>query len=168
MNIAGTPGAWAQAFYHVPVALYQLGLGGFERLLGMQFLMLTTRGRRSGLPRIVMLDLVGEDGDTYFAQSGWSDRTAWVKNLRANPEVVVQVGRQRHRAQAAELPAPEGADRLVTWFREHPIYTRTMFTLLGVSLPFGDEAALRTHCEANALVFAFRRLGPASDVSWAA
>jgi deazaflavin-dependent oxidoreductase (nitroreductase family) len=80
---------------------------------GMQALELTTVGRRSGLPRSVMLTVPLQEGDTYVvvASRGGDDKhPAWFLNLRDNPAVEVQlVGRPRVPMQAHVASAAERA-----------------------------------------------------------
>jgi deazaflavin-dependent oxidoreductase (nitroreductase family) len=71
----------------------------------MPTLLLHTTGRRSGQPRVNALVYLA-DGDRWVvvASKGGSDTApAWLHNLRAHPDVVVQVGRRRHPATAREL-----------------------------------------------------------------
>ena len=59
--------------------------------------MLTTTGRRSGQPRTNSL-VYARDGDDYLvvASKGGSDSPpAWLLNLMADPQVAIQVGRER-------------------------------------------------------------------------
>ena len=66
---------------------------------------LTTRGRRSGLPRPVAVGYVDEpDGSVLVAAGG---RAQWAVNLFAEPVVEVEVGERRFTAVAEPL---EGAD----------------------------------------------------------
>ncbi len=91
----------------VHVALYRL-LGG--RLVGRlgraPILVLTTTGRLSGRTRTTPL-IYQRDGESLvvIASSGGSpNHPAWWLNLRAHPEAVVEVGRERLEvlARAAE------------------------------------------------------------------
>jgi deazaflavin-dependent oxidoreductase (nitroreductase family) len=90
-------------------AIYQLSggrVGG--NLAGIRVLLLTTRGWRSGLPRVLPL-LYVEAGKDYVvvASNAGDDRDpAWWKNLQACPEASVQAGRERH-AVRARRAAPE-------------------------------------------------------------
>jgi deazaflavin-dependent oxidoreductase (nitroreductase family) len=71
---------------------------------GMTFLLLTTRGRKSGRPRTVPL-LYMEDGDRYVivgSNGGNATHPAWVHNLRADPHAEVQAGTKRLRMTARE------------------------------------------------------------------
>ena len=53
-------------------------------------LVLTTRGRMSGLPRHTMVSVAEVEGDNYIL-SGWGPRSQWVKNIEQDPLVTVQV-----------------------------------------------------------------------------
>jgi deazaflavin-dependent oxidoreductase (nitroreductase family) len=80
---------------------------------GTSILLLTTTGRRSGEPRTHPL-IYGRDGDDYLvvASKGGADQPpAWFVNLRANPEVEVQVLGERFRARAREA-TPEEKPRM--------------------------------------------------------
>lgn len=52
---------------------------------------LTTTGRRSGRPHRIEIWFAVEDGRVYLL-SGGRDRSDWVRNLRANPRVTVELG----------------------------------------------------------------------------
>lgn len=74
-----------------------------HRLIGVPCLLLRTTGRRSGATRTNAL-VYARDGDDYLvvASNGGADRPpAWLHNLRADPNVEIQVGRERRRATAA-------------------------------------------------------------------
>ncbi|HEX7745933.1 MAG TPA: nitroreductase family deazaflavin-dependent oxidoreductase [Micromonosporaceae bacterium] len=76
---------------------------------GVPTLLLTTRGRRSGVLRRTAL-IYGRDGDNYLvvASSGGSPRhPAWYLNLVADPEVEVQVLADTFRARARTATAEE-------------------------------------------------------------
>src|SRR5205814_3124058 len=63
--------------------------------IGVPTLLLRTRGRRSGATRTNAL-VYARDGDAYLvvASNGGADRApAWLHNLRANPQVEIQIGR---------------------------------------------------------------------------
>jgi len=57
----------------------------------VQYLYLTTTGRRTGLPREIEIWFTERDRRFYIiAEHG--DRANWVRNIRANPRVRVRVG----------------------------------------------------------------------------
>jgi F420H(2)-dependent quinone reductase len=68
-----------------------------HRMLGVPTLLLRTTGRRSGATRTNSL-VYARDGDEYLvvASNGGADRSpAWLHNLRADPDVEIQIGRNR-------------------------------------------------------------------------
>jgi deazaflavin-dependent oxidoreductase (nitroreductase family) len=86
-----------------------------HRMIGVPTLLLRTTGRRSGATRTNGL-VYARDGDDYLvvASNGGADRApAWLHNLRANPAVEVQVGRERTPGTARVLePTDPDYDRL--------------------------------------------------------
>jgi deazaflavin-dependent oxidoreductase (nitroreductase family) len=93
------------------------GLVG-HRLLGVPCLMLRTTGRKTGQTRTNSL-VYAKDGDRYLvvASKGGDPRPpAWLLNLRANPEVEVQIGRERSQATTAEI-GPGDPDYARLWKR---------------------------------------------------
>ena len=92
------------------------GRVGYQAI-GMPVLELVTIGRRSGASRAVMLTSPCRDGEAYVvvASRGGDDRhPAWFLNLEANPEVEVQLGRDRQKAQA-KVVAPSDPDYNRLW-----------------------------------------------------
>ncbi|MFN8523556.1 MAG: nitroreductase family deazaflavin-dependent oxidoreductase [Chloroflexota bacterium] len=60
-----------------------------DRLAEPQCLHLTTRGRRSGLPREIEIWFASHNGRWYLV-SELRERAQWVQNLRAEPRVQVR------------------------------------------------------------------------------
>jgi deazaflavin-dependent oxidoreductase (nitroreductase family) len=95
---------------HLHRALYRLSggrVGG--NLAGIRVLLLTTRGRRSGLPRsLPLLYVEAGTGWVVVASNAGDDRDpAWWRNLLACPEASVQVGRERHAVRARRATPEE-------------------------------------------------------------
>src|ERR1700738_4904575 len=94
----------------VPVLLYR---GPIADLLRSRCVMLlTTRGRRSGLARTGPVSFVPVD-DHFVVFSGWGIGSNWYQNLRANPEVTITVGRRRMRAMARLVEDPDRRHELM-------------------------------------------------------
>ncbi len=101
---------------HVHQAVYELTDGRLgHRLLGVPCLLLRTTGRRTGRTRTAAL-LYAVDGDDYLVVAslgGASHAPAWLHNVRARPQVGVQVGRERFPAVATVVEKGDGDyDRL--------------------------------------------------------
>jgi len=78
-------------------------------MIGVPTLLLRTTGRRSGATRTNGL-VYARDGDDYLvvASNGGADRPpAWLHNLRANPEVEIQIARERRKATARAVEPPD-------------------------------------------------------------
>ncbi len=98
---------------HVRVYRETAGARGY-RWRGATVLLLTTTGRKSGEPRTTPL-IHGVDGERWVivaSKGGAADHPAWFLNLRANPEITIQV-------QADEIPVvatvAEGEERARLW-----------------------------------------------------
>lgn len=80
---------------------------------GIQTLLLTTRGRKSGKLRRTAL-IYGQDGDNYMvvaSRGGASEHPAWYLNLVDDPMVDVQVADKKFKARA-HTASPEEKARL--------------------------------------------------------
>ena len=94
-------------------------IGG--RLPGQRFLLLTTKGRRTGLERVQPL-LYVPDGHRFVVvgSNGGDDRPpAWWLNLQAQASAEVQVDRGHHRVRARQAQGPE---RDALWARLEQSY----------------------------------------------
>ena len=83
-------------------------------------LRLTTRGRRSGEPRSVILGYV-EDGPNLvaMAMNGWgAAEPAWWLNLQAHPDAIVELAGGIRREVLGRAAEGEGRERLWQRFRE--------------------------------------------------
>jgi deazaflavin-dependent oxidoreductase (nitroreductase family) len=95
---------WVQRlFLKLPPLVYR---GPLAELLRWRCVMvLTTIGRRSGRPRSTGISFMPV-GERLIVFSGWGVSSNWYQNVRANPEVVVQVGRRRMRGTARLVEDP--------------------------------------------------------------
>ena len=104
-------------FWKIHPKLYRFSGGRLlGRLVGMEVLILNTRGRRSGRERSTCLTTFREGGAFVVIGSflGEPRDPGWVHNLRAQPEATVQTGREIRRVRAHEA---EGAERDRLWAR---------------------------------------------------
>ena len=116
INFRGLPTAfWRAAKF--PQIWYRLGLGP---VVGWLILLLTTTGRKSGLPRVTPLQYEEMDGMFYVA-SARGQQADWFRNIVANPHVEVQVKASRLRGLAEPITEPALiADFLELRLRRHP------------------------------------------------
>ena len=68
-------------------------------------MLLRTVGRRSGKTRLNALAFIRDDGRfiVVASNSGYDDDPGWLHNLRTNPDVEVQVGREHIAARATVI-----------------------------------------------------------------
>jgi F420H(2)-dependent quinone reductase len=101
---------FARLFIKAHVLLYQLSGGKLgSSMRGHPVIILSTRGRKSGSVRHVPVAPHVEGDDMYIIASlgGAPKNPGWYHNLKADPEVEVQLRDQRWKAKAIDLPEPE-------------------------------------------------------------
>jgi len=94
------------------------------RLAGLDMLLLTTTGRKSGEPRTQPLACFAEGDDWIVVASnnGQDKHPAWFLNLEANPDARIQIGREA-RAVRAHVAEGEERERLWPWLQKrNPAY----------------------------------------------
>jgi F420H(2)-dependent quinone reductase len=98
------------------VFLYRLTSGAIGgQMAGLQVLLLTTTGRKTGQRRTTPLGYFKQDGNfVLIASNAGADRNpAWFYNLKSNPQVAIQIG-NRQMAAHAEQADPEKRTQLWT------------------------------------------------------
>jgi deazaflavin-dependent oxidoreductase (nitroreductase family) len=88
---------------------------GMARKMGqMQQVLLTTIGRKTGLPHTVPLGAIREgDGWIVIASNGGADvNPSWWLNLEANPEVTLQVNDDVIKARMQQITNPADRERI--------------------------------------------------------
>jgi deazaflavin-dependent oxidoreductase (nitroreductase family) len=109
--------------------LYALGLGP---LVGRLVLLLTTTGRKSGLPRATALQYEEVNGAIYLGSSRGS-RADWFQNLVANPNVSIRVKSRRFSGKAEAVTDPVRiADFLELRLKRHPCMIGAMLKSEGL------------------------------------
>jgi deazaflavin-dependent oxidoreductase (nitroreductase family) len=106
---------------HVRRYLETDGEVGYRWRNGAPILLLTTTGRRSGEERVKPL-IFGEDDGRYVvvaSKGGAKHHPDWYLNLRADPDVHVQVKAERFPARARTA---EGEERARLWERMAEIW----------------------------------------------
>lgn len=99
----------------MPITLYRLGLGML--INAAPYMVLTTRGRKTGLPRHTALEY-RQHGSKYYLISAWGRRSHWVQNLLAHPEVTFQCGSRTYAGQARLVDDAGEANRASQLFRK--------------------------------------------------
>jgi deazaflavin-dependent oxidoreductase (nitroreductase family) len=106
-EIHDSPAGWVAS--HIRSYVETDGASGHEWRPGVPTLLLTTRGRKSGLRRRTAL-IYGRDGERYLVVAsvgGSPEHPAWYLNLVEHPGVEVQVGADKFTARARTAAAEE-------------------------------------------------------------
>jgi deazaflavin-dependent oxidoreductase (nitroreductase family) len=139
--------------FRLPIYLYRLNLGW---LLGHRFLMLVHQGRRSGLLRETVLEVILYDPDTSqsVVLSAWGKEADWYRNIGASPTLEVRTGGQRYVPEQRFLVPEENRALISEYGRRHPLAFRVFARAFGYPLD-GTEAARQEVARSLRLV-AFR------------
>jgi len=129
-----------------PIVLFRIGLDG---LLGGRFLLLTHRGRTTGLQRQVVLEVVEEDvpGGRIVVASGWGRKSDWFQNILKTPQVDVTHRRRHYPAMAELLSAEEGYLVISRYADRYPVAFRELGRMMIKDLPREKDAACRSISE---------------------
>jgi len=135
------PTGISRFFFRAPIWLYKMNLGW---LMGNRLLKLTHTGRVSGQPRQVVLEVVRHDAsnDTYYIAAAWGEKSDWVKNIRTNPQVKVQVSRRKFDMLAEQLTPDQGELTILDYSQRHSTTMMNLARYMGYQLD-GSEADFR-------------------------
>src|SRR5687768_8146383 len=110
------------------VGLYRLTKGGFGgRMAGLNVLLLTTTGRKSGKTRTTPLGYFEED-DSYViiaSNAGGETHPAWYHNLKSNPHVQIEIKDRKLEAEAEVVTSDKRRElwaRLVAMSPQYAAY----------------------------------------------
>jgi deazaflavin-dependent oxidoreductase (nitroreductase family) len=106
--------------------------------------LLTVRGRRSGLPRTFPVALM-QAGGRLLVQSPYGEPN-WVHNLRADPHAILVRGDRRDEVEAVELP-PEIAAPLIRDAVAPYMRRRLTAALARLFIPVSRDASIDEYVE---------------------
>ena len=118
------PHGLTRSIYRLPISLYRLGWGGILAWLPM--LVMTTKGRRSGAARHVMVEF-RRHGSKYYVFSAWGEQTDWYRNLLQHPRVTIQHGAHVFAADARPVQGNAEALRALYLFTRNSLLYERMF-----------------------------------------
>jgi deazaflavin-dependent oxidoreductase (nitroreductase family) len=109
--------------FKVPGWLYRKRLGW---ILGKRFLSVTHRGRKTGLSRQTVLEVIIYDPSTQesIVASAYGTSADWYRNLMAGPALEVRTGRHRYRPEQRFLDDQEAREMAARFCRLHPFEAR--------------------------------------------
>lgn len=108
------PNSPVRFLLRAPLIAFRLGLG--DMLNPLRLLVLTTRGRKSGIPRHAAVEY-RRHGSKVYLISAWGARPDWYQNLLVDPLVTIQLGREKVSALADKVSDPAEAARALHLFR---------------------------------------------------
>ncbi|MDF1499904.1 MAG: nitroreductase/quinone reductase family protein [Anaerolineales bacterium] len=124
-----------------PLFFYRLGLGA---LLGRKVMLLTTTGRKTGIPRTTPLQYERYRG-AYYVGSMRGASADWYKNLVADPNVSLQIGRKTIRGRAEPIEEPEKVFEFIRYrLDKNPVMIGAILRFDGLSSA-PDENELRDY-----------------------
>ena len=139
--------------FRLPIYLYRLNLGW---LFSHRFLLLIHRGRKSGLLRETVLEVILYDAATMesVVLSAWRGEADWYRNIEATPALEVRIGGQRYVPEQRFLSPAENHAVLADYRRRHPLAFRIFARAFGY--PLGGTEARRREFASSLRLVAFR------------
>lgn len=141
--------------FRLPVYLYSFGLG---RLLGYRFLLLVHRGRKSGLLKETMLEVVRYDPATCesVVLSGWGEKADWYRNIAASPALEIRTGGKRYVPEQRFLEPQENFATIMEYARLHPQTFRFLVRTFGFDYPLDGPVESKRRFAESLRMVAFR------------
>ena len=138
-------------------SLYAVGLGP---IVGKIILLLTTTGRKSGLPRVTPLQYECIDGD-YYLGAARGLHADWVRNIQADSRVSVRVKRLCFDGKAEIITeVSKIADFLEVRLQRHPLMVGMMMERMHHLSKKPTRQQLETLAQDEALVIIRRQNEP--------
>lgn len=132
------PKGFNRIIFRLPIGLYRWHLGW---MLGGRFLLVNHIGRKSGLPRKVVIEVVRHDKNehTIIVASGFGVKSQWYQNMQKTPDVTIQLGSKKYAAHAEFLSAEQGANEMVDYAHRHASAAHELAKLMGYRVDGTDE-----------------------------
>jgi deazaflavin-dependent oxidoreductase (nitroreductase family) len=100
-------------------------------LLGRSILLLTTTGRKTGKQRVTPLQFE-RDGDRLYVAAARGKKTDWIRNLQANPEALIRMGRDEFPVRVEVVDDPNRiADFLALRLKNRPRFVSRIMRFEG-------------------------------------
>lgn len=147
--------------FRAPILLYRMRLGW---LLGTRFLLIHHRGRRSGVTRQTVVEVVDSDvhHGSYVVVAAWGRKTDWYRNIVADPQVEIEVSTERVAAMARTVTRQEAELHLREFSRRHPTAFKELGSVLVGQRSQDPEETVRRFVQAMPVVEFTPRGAPAS------
>lgn len=161
MHAASTGGnhlnATLRRLFRAPAYLYRWRCGW---MLGHRFLLLIHIGRKSGLRRHTVLEVIEyrKQGPELIVMSGWGRNADWLRNIEAQPGPEVVVGSRRFIACYRFLDTEDAIRTVASYERRHRFMTPVVRAVLSklVGWKYDGSESARRRLVAQLPVIAFR------------
>ncbi len=139
------PGPLLRRLLRMPVWLFRARAGW---LLDRQVLLLTTIGRRSGLPRTTPVGYLHDPvADVYYLTAGWGGAVNWLANVCACPRVRINVRGRERGAEAASASREDALAVLTAYTERNPFARRMWSRWIGVAFDGTPESYERVRAQ---------------------
>jgi deazaflavin-dependent oxidoreductase (nitroreductase family) len=137
-RLAHRPNRLLRIVFRIPRWLYDVHLG---RIFGHRALLLTHRGRKSGLLHETALEVIRYEraNDTSVVISAWGERSDWFRNIQHSPALQIETGGHRYVPEQRLLTTDEAVRQLERYAVEHHIAAKILERVFGFQITAGDE-----------------------------
>lgn len=129
-----------RALFKSPILLYRLGLGW---LVGRLFMILTTTGRKSGLPRHTAIEYHRLHGRKYV-MNAYGMKSDWYRNVVADPRVTIQTADGVDHCRARRLTSDAELIEAYGFVESSPAFRR-LIQRLGFEMSRDEFLARKDH-----------------------
>jgi deazaflavin-dependent oxidoreductase (nitroreductase family) len=130
-------GRFIKKFYHLPIPMWRLGL---RRLYYRRVMILATYGNKTGQVRYTPLEYHKVSGRKYF-YSGWGDRSAWYRNIQANPYATIQSADGVEHVSVRRVTNPRELRQVFEYFQNN-LWLKLWLDWLGLKI-IPDSATIQ-------------------------
>ncbi len=105
--------------------------------MGEKFLLLEHTGRKTGSKRRAVLEVIRHDPTVgvYYVVAGFGERSDWLMNIKANPDVRIQVGNKFYPAIGVILNRERSSAEILDYAARNPKLIKLLAkSLLGYQL----------------------------------
>jgi len=155
--LARKPNRVLGATLRFPGTIYALHLGW---IFGHRFLLLTHRGRKSGLIHQTPLEVIHYERATRTSTviSAWGEKSDWYRNIQKSPALQIQTGRDRYVPEQRFLTEEERDRELELYARNHGPSAKVLSRMF--QFKFADDPVERRKFAAACRMVAFRPRNP--------
>lgn len=137
-RLSKRPNFVLRLIFRFPRWLYDARLGW---IFGHRALLVTHRGRKSGLLRETALEVIRFDRATQASLviSAWGERSDWFRNIQHSPALQIETGGHRYVPTQRVLSTDEAVRELQRYTVEHRIAAKILERVFGFEITTGEE-----------------------------